>query len=86
MFFCIQTEPPNPPSRRPQLASTAARCCCGHSGRRLAQLNQTVGIDPRESAAYSSMVQVNSTHVALVYERDNAAHLSLVYVPLAGVV
>ena len=29
------------------------------------------------------MVQVNSTHTALVYERDNAAHLSLVYVPFA---
>ena len=31
------------------------------------------------------MVQVNQSHVALVYERDNAAHLSLVYVPLAVV-
>eukprot|EP01048_Picozoa_sp_COSAG05_P016665 COSAG05_NODE_2178_length_3433_cov_77.463707_2_plen_57_part_00 len=30
-----------------------------------------------------SMVQVNDTHVALVYERDNAAHLSLLYIPLA---
>ena len=46
------------------------------------QLNQSVGINPREAAAYSSMVQVNETHVALVYERDNAAHLSLVYIPL----
>lgn len=46
------------------------------------QLNESIGISSREAAAYSSMVQVNSTHVALVYERDNAAHLSLVYVPL----
>ena len=47
------------------------------------QLNETVGINPREAAAYSSMVQVNKTHFALVYERDNAAHLSLVYIPLS---
>ena len=49
----------------------------------LYQLNESIGINPREAAAYSSMVQVNSTHAALVYERDSAAHLSLVYVPFA---
>ena len=49
------------------------------------QFNQSVGINPREAAAYSSMVQVNSSHLGLVYERDNAAHLTLVYVPLAEV-
>ena len=48
------------------------------------QLNESVGVNPREAAAYSSMVQVNATHVALVYERDSARFLSLVYVPLAG--
>ena len=48
------------------------------------QLNAAVGINPREAAAYSSMVQANASHIALVYERDNAYHLSLVYVPLAG--
>ena len=47
------------------------------------QLNESIGIDSREAAAYSSMVQVNSSHVVLVYERDNAAHLSLVYIPLS---
>lgn len=46
------------------------------------QLNESLGINPREAAAYSSMVSVNSTDFALVYERDNAAHLSLVYLPL----
>jgi len=54
----------------------------GLSWTELHQLNETIGIDPREAAAYSSMVQVNKTHVALVYERDDARHLSLVYVPL----
>ena len=47
------------------------------------QLNESVGINPREATAYSSMVTINSTHVALVYERDNAAHLTLVYMPLS---
>lgn len=47
-----------------------------------AQLNETVGINPREAAAYSSMAQINNTHYALVYERDNAAHLTLVYLPI----
>ena len=47
------------------------------------QLNESIGINSREATAYSSMVQVNSSHIALVYERDNAAHLSLVYIPLS---
>ena len=60
---------------------TALCLCAGQVWTQVYQLNQSVGIDPREPAAYSSMVQVNASHVALVYERDNAAHLSLVYVP-----
>lgn len=47
------------------------------------QLNEQVGVDPREAAAYNSLVQINETHVAIIYERDNAAHLSLVYMPLS---
>jgi len=55
----------------------------GGTWKQVYQLNETVGINPREAAAYSSMVQVNQTHFALVYERDNAAHLTLVYIPLS---
>lgn len=54
----------------------------GRSWTAFYQLNESVGINPREAAAYSSMVQINESHLALVYERDNAAHLTLVYVPL----
>ena len=46
------------------------------------QLNESHGINPRESAAYSSMVQINTTHYGLLYERDTAAHLSLVFLPI----
>ena len=55
----------------------------GAAWEQIYQLNESIGINPREAAAYSSMVQVNSTHAALVYERDSAAHLSLVYVPFS---
>jgi len=55
----------------------------GATWRLVYQLNESVGIDSREGAAYSSMAQVNATHVALVYERGGYRHLSLVYVPLS---
>ena len=46
------------------------------------QLNETLGINPREGAAYSTMVAINESHFGLVYERNNYRALSLVYLPL----
>jgi hypothetical protein len=34
------------------------------------QLNETVGFNPRDGAAYSSLAPLNATHFALVYERE----------------
>ena len=56
----------------------ALRCC----GRTIAyQLNESLGVNPREAAAYSAMAQLNSSHFGLIYERDNAAHLTLAFLP-----
>ena len=44
-------------------------------------LNESLGINPRELAAYSTMVALNATHFALVYERSYI-WLTMVYLPL----
>ena len=47
------------------------------------QLNESVNINSREAAAYSTLARVNSTHFALVYERGGGArYLSLAHLPL----
>ena len=58
--------------------SQNSRCCV----RTIAyQLNESLGVNPREAAAYSAMAQLNASHFGLVYERDNAAHLTLAFLP-----
>ena len=55
----------------------------GASWRVTHQLNESVGVNPREAAAYSTMARLNSTHFALAYERGGGArHLSFAALPL----
>ena len=50
------------------------------------QLNQSLGVNPRTPAAYSSMLPINRTHFALAYETavGFAANstIDFVYLPL----
>ena len=46
------------------------------------QLNESLGVNPREAAAYSALFNFNGTHFGMVYERDGAGHLTMTYLPL----
>ena len=46
------------------------------------QLNESLGVNPREAAAYSALFNYNKTHFGIVYERDGAGHLTMSYLPL----
>ena len=46
------------------------------------QLNASVGVNPREAAAYSSMMVANETHFGILYERGFPLKLTLAFYPL----